>query len=232
MAGNAKSQSRLLQLPGELRNHIYDFAREESPVGEQTVTRSQPLFRGLTQTCRTIRSEYRPMYMEHTIFSMRLLEAYTFIAAYVVPHGEDSHGTLLINFDYGLTSIETSILPLVKLLRRFAKVSAHATCSDPRLRRDLNVVLSACEKGWFDSISAPVARITVKKETRHTDQTPRIVFNWYMCADTRSPFFLSKDTPPSQLWMWRETCFDWFVRFMRNDMAVYVLEVDFRPVWS
>ncbi|OAG11671.1 uncharacterized protein CC84DRAFT_1211322 [Paraphaeosphaeria sporulosa] len=232
MAGNATSQSRLLQLPGELRNRIYDFAREEGPVGEQSTTRSQPLFLGLTQTCRVIRNEYRPTYMAYTMFSMRLLDAYTFIPAYVKPHGEDSHGCMLINFDYGFSSIETNVLPLLKQLRRFSSLTAVATCSDITIQHAFRILLSACAREWFDDIAPLVTRITIKKNApRHIDQAPRTILNWYLkCTVAKSPFFLSENANVMDIWAWEQRCFQWL--FLEKDMNMHGLEVNFRPLWS
>ncbi|KAF2846254.1 hypothetical protein T440DRAFT_558398 [Plenodomus tracheiphilus IPT5] len=68
-----QSESRdtsVLTLPGELRNRIYEYCTNGSPL---TMTHQSGLrdntrqFRGLTQTCRQIREEYRPLYMSRNV---------------------------------------------------------------------------------------------------------------------------------------------------------------------
>ncbi|KAI8931081.1 hypothetical protein NX059_012092 [Plenodomus lindquistii] len=76
---NSKAQkgSRLLSLPGELRNRIYDYCVDDSRVSFHT-GRSELKgnaieydgYLGFTQTCRQTRSEFRPQYMRATTFMM------------------------------------------------------------------------------------------------------------------------------------------------------------------
>ncbi|KAJ4350087.1 uncharacterized protein N0V89_008708 [Didymosphaeria variabile] len=236
MADNDIPQSRLLQLPGELRNGIYEYAREDDTVGVHVarslnstgttpMTRTQPWFLGLTQTCRAIRKEFRPVYMEHTVFSMRLLGAYTFIAAYVPSHVEVFCGNVLINFDYGLSLLETNILPLLQIMRRFSRLSVRANCSNTGFREDLDNLLNARAGGWFDEdVLTKVVRITVKK------RAPCIAITWDIkCADTKSELYLPRDATLSTRRMWHAACFEWLSEkgLVMNELAVL-----FRPVWS
>ncbi|KAI8931065.1 hypothetical protein NX059_012076 [Plenodomus lindquistii] len=59
----------LLKLPGELRNKIYSFCGEEKVIHVYWIgTARKPVgsFFALTQVCRQIRAEYRPLYMAQT----------------------------------------------------------------------------------------------------------------------------------------------------------------------
>ncbi|KAH7412316.1 hypothetical protein DE146DRAFT_275704 [Phaeosphaeria sp. MPI-PUGE-AT-0046c] len=72
----------LLDLPGELRNRIYSFVREDNPVTFTSrplfkslsdddikaygIDQRTPSFLGLTQTCHQLRKEYSPLYAAHT----------------------------------------------------------------------------------------------------------------------------------------------------------------------
>ncbi|KAH7082607.1 hypothetical protein BKA63DRAFT_583610 [Paraphoma chrysanthemicola] len=67
----------LLELPGELRNRIYDFAVEEpityfsrrlqtwsaTELESSGITEQKPLYQNLTQSCRQLRKEYLPLYV-------------------------------------------------------------------------------------------------------------------------------------------------------------------------
>ncbi|KAH7093702.1 hypothetical protein FB567DRAFT_624915 [Paraphoma chrysanthemicola] len=72
----AQKRCYLLELPGELRNRIYDFTIEEPIIyfsrrlrtcsAEELeclgITEQKPLYRSLTQSCRQLRKEYLPLY--------------------------------------------------------------------------------------------------------------------------------------------------------------------------
>ncbi|PVI05312.1 hypothetical protein DM02DRAFT_725273 [Periconia macrospinosa] len=81
-----KRVTSLLDLPAEIRNRIYDFATERTNLptcapllvhhGRRSPRRTRPwpaanfwsfrLFFGLTQVCRQIRAEYRPMWLSNS----------------------------------------------------------------------------------------------------------------------------------------------------------------------
>jgi hypothetical protein len=210
-----------------LRNRIYEYAREDTPVGEQT-TRIQASFRGLTQTCRAIRKEYRPAYMAHTVFFMRLLDTYAFIARYVTPHGEAASANMVINFDLSLTNIETNILPLLQLLERLPNVRARVSYHVPTIQHDLNTLLNPSAGGWFDGMPASVARITFKKLG-----PGHIAMIWYIkSGDTKSQFFLARDALRPACQRWHHTVYERL--FEEKDMTIHGLAevIQFRPVWS
>lgn len=65
------SRCPLLDLPGELRNHIYDYCVELGPVALPSPLHDQspsrPLFGGLRHACKTLYVEFTPIYLDRTV---------------------------------------------------------------------------------------------------------------------------------------------------------------------
>ncbi|CAN9475514.1 unnamed protein product [Alternaria alternata] len=87
--------SRLLALPGELRNKIYSFCVEPVPVSlrlrHEDNTEPVGKFRCLTQTCRQIRREFQPLYRNQTIIRLESTYHYArYIRDFYPPADEDT----------------------------------------------------------------------------------------------------------------------------------------------
>ncbi|KAF2829539.1 hypothetical protein CC86DRAFT_465133 [Ophiobolus disseminans] len=115
----------LLSLPGELRNQIYHFivlnfgdrARALELVWD---TDERPGF--LFQTCRTLRREYRPLYLarKHVVISFNLFEMY------LRDFGQDGIGNIsVIDGSKGFYRVEvsTNLLPLISSDTASMKIS-------------------------------------------------------------------------------------------------------------
>ncbi|KAL1798946.1 hypothetical protein ACET3X_002983 [Alternaria dauci] len=115
-----------LELPAEIRNRIYHFARGK--VYDECLT--PPLlrkgcrtsiggiaspsqlgtlsYRALTQVCKQIRSEFRPIWLRQSCFRMKLPAVAQFITAYYpkVADYQNAPKLLLISWDHGMTEDE------------------------------------------------------------------------------------------------------------------------------
>ncbi|KAI8931078.1 hypothetical protein NX059_012089 [Plenodomus lindquistii] len=132
--------SRLLDLPGELRNRIYDYCAETITVSTTFCT-SHPghkaEYRGLTQVCRQIRQEYHPIYMSGTTFEID----YKHISSYWnarYPESADQDvlatysGKLIVQLDFtGSKYLREDILHLLQRLAQSPRISIRFEWEDP-----------------------------------------------------------------------------------------------------
>ncbi|RYO35158.1 hypothetical protein AA0111_g3221 [Alternaria arborescens] len=106
MHDNFAPPTGLLELPGELRNRIYDFAQESGQVRVvykqslhlEQVEQTSRQFCGLTQVCRKLRVEYLPVYNAQTIVSIDWLHTASYIDTFILPAGvepEQARGNLI-----------------------------------------------------------------------------------------------------------------------------------------
>jgi hypothetical protein len=86
-----------LALPGEVRNKIYEYAAESisqpptfSKHPKRRSASQRPLFLGLTQVCRQIRTEYLPLYRSRTIHIVGVDEATKYIDTFFWAETVDS----------------------------------------------------------------------------------------------------------------------------------------------
>ncbi|KAI8930992.1 hypothetical protein NX059_012003 [Plenodomus lindquistii] len=96
-AGSSTTECLLLKLPGELRNHIYDFAFEAPDTfqlfpfwrepGSSDSSPPRYSYLSLTQVCHQIRSEYRPLYYRRTQVVVSVKKLFEYIQTFVAPHG-------------------------------------------------------------------------------------------------------------------------------------------------
>ncbi|KAI4671234.1 uncharacterized protein J4E88_009267 [Alternaria novae-zelandiae] len=114
---------QFLELPAEIRNRIYHFAEEgvydddddlirplllkRSKVASDSTTVPHLLstlrYRALTQVCKQIRTEYRPMWLRQSRFCVELPTLAHFINAYYPKVADYQHAPklLLISWDHG-----------------------------------------------------------------------------------------------------------------------------------
>ncbi|KAI8931079.1 hypothetical protein NX059_012090 [Plenodomus lindquistii] len=150
----------LLQLPGELRNHIYNYCVEDEPVKPRPTDLDQQnqqqvgVYLGLTQVCRKIRAEYRPLYLSHVThdfdspstcidYMTNLLQAQP--VSTNGPGGPSRYiGNVIINFQI-LEDHESAIVevePLFQFIARFrgirvfSYVKAHGKVRVPMIHLD------------------------------------------------------------------------------------------------
>lgn len=157
---------------------------------------------------------------------MRLLDAYTFVKAFIAPYGETSYGIMLINFHYGLAPIETNILPLLELVRQFPRLTVRASHPGPTTREALDALLNARPSDWFDTNwHAQLTSVTFKKRLLSIS-----TITWYMRCDSSEPrFHLARDPTPRDRQRWHESCFEWLCE---QGLEMHGLMVRFQPVRS
>ncbi|KAF2119777.1 hypothetical protein BDV96DRAFT_642783 [Lophiotrema nucula] len=94
-----------LRLPGELRNQIYNYSLEDQDIKQALLVhrprranlrhRHRPTSRpyyGLTQVCRVLRNEYRPLHLKKQEIGLDLTDANGFIAGqYNTRQGDAGH---------------------------------------------------------------------------------------------------------------------------------------------
>ncbi|CAN9359219.1 hypothetical protein CC77DRAFT_300428 [Alternaria alternata] len=107
MHDNVVPPTSLLELPGELRNRIYDFVQEPDQVRlvykpslhHKQVEQTSQQFFGLTQVCRKLRVEYLPIYNAQTIVSIGCLHTASYVDTFILPAGvepEQARGNLIV----------------------------------------------------------------------------------------------------------------------------------------
>ncbi|KZM18881.1 hypothetical protein ST47_g9967 [Ascochyta rabiei] len=119
----------LLNLPGELRNRIYNYTVEENtiklgkkqePLKSRLATNRQ--FFSLTQVCRSIRSEFSPLYRARTWVSLIPQDLYDYIGTFLAQPGVTGDEMVgLITLDLAAQPHTTACIdmkPLLQLLRR------------------------------------------------------------------------------------------------------------------
>ncbi|KAL1592736.1 hypothetical protein SLS60_011152 [Paraconiothyrium brasiliense] len=128
-----RESCRFLDLPGELRNRIYDHVPEENKFRVLRKPESQKpkdhIFKtnlwsspglALTQVCRSIRSEFLPLYRAATLDNVLPQELYEYIETFLmVPDNNDDEiiGSVLIDLSANFSSC-LDIKALLHLLRR------------------------------------------------------------------------------------------------------------------
>ncbi|KAJ8109515.1 hypothetical protein OPT61_g7404 [Boeremia exigua] len=104
-----RSTPTLLNISGEIRNHIYDFAAEEDTVvfedtycsEDKVPPRDKPKFLALTQVCREIRGEFAPLYKARTTICVPASKANSIVENFYKSsqaNDEDVVGKLVIDF--------------------------------------------------------------------------------------------------------------------------------------
>ncbi|CAN9430071.1 unnamed protein product [Alternaria alternata] len=107
MHDNFAPPTGLLELPGELRNRIYDLAQESDQVRlvykpslhHEQVEQTSRQFFGLTQVCRKLRVEYLPIYNAHTIVSIDCVHTASYIDTFILSAGvepKQARGNLIV----------------------------------------------------------------------------------------------------------------------------------------
>ncbi|KAJ4351254.1 uncharacterized protein N0V89_006593 [Didymosphaeria variabile] len=128
-----RGECPLLNLPGELRNRIYDHVLDENKfrvLRKPKILKSKDhIFKtslwsspglGLTQVCRSIRSEFLPSYRAVTLGNVVPQELYEYIDTFLREPGkknEEVIGSVIIDFWANISS-SLDIKPLLRLLRR------------------------------------------------------------------------------------------------------------------
>ena len=103
--------------------------------------------------------------MKHSVFCARLLDAHTFVSAFIAPHGDTTEGKLIIDFGCGHAHIAVNLLPLLHQLRRLPQFVVHAHYPNALdYEKDLNMLLNVRTGRWFDHLSVDISRITVKTQ--------------------------------------------------------------------
>jgi hypothetical protein len=131
---------QLLIRSTELRNYIYKYAAEQS-ISVKLVHRpghstdnidyaeQDRKLLGLTQTCRQIRAEFLPVYLEKTTIAFFYLQVDQYVSTFVDPQDgtyEDAVGSvLLLSVNAACPSVD--ILPLIKLIARAPRFTARFT---------------------------------------------------------------------------------------------------------
>ncbi|KAF2242438.1 hypothetical protein BU26DRAFT_161273 [Trematosphaeria pertusa] len=127
---------RFLDLPGELRNRVYEEIIPHQPVRLQWTPRPEPgcyLHLSLANANKQIRAEFRPLYVEHTRIEVRWKDLLAYLETFFQrvlegPKPKD----LTINLhpdDYG-DSVD--VLPFIKLTGNLQNLKCRFQ-SDPRL---------------------------------------------------------------------------------------------------
>ncbi|KAF9697510.1 hypothetical protein EKO04_004118 [Ascochyta lentis] len=162
----------LLDLPGELRNRIYNFTVEEGtirfqrnqePPNSNSTTKRQ--FFSLTQVCRSIRSEFSPLYRARTLVSLTPENLYEYISIFLTPPNiTDDQITGLITLNLTANPNTTSCIdlkPLLQLLQR---------------AKNLHV-------GTRDIIDCPCTPAPAPAANDHAPTIPEILTNLYDIHD-------------------------------------------------
>ncbi|KAL1610578.1 hypothetical protein SLS60_002248 [Paraconiothyrium brasiliense] len=137
-----------LKLPAEVRNMVYDLASEESVddkdrdvYGPPSLTKryihqtpagsfssSRRVFLGLTQVCRQLRSEFRPLYIERNEVCVRADESADYIKLMwqLAAEGAPTRGLITrVAADVSLgMNIDVDVLPILKVCGNRTAISA------------------------------------------------------------------------------------------------------------
>ena len=104
----------------EIRNRIYDFATE--PQSDWQIGNSN--FLHLTQTCRQIRTEYRPIWMANATVSLGEGEIFKylniFFSGWISANGEQYRGNISVNHVRKWTAFN---YPFLEIMGRFMSIS-------------------------------------------------------------------------------------------------------------
>jgi hypothetical protein len=135
---NTMNNLQLLSLPGELLNHIFSYCHENVSVFENDdvswndvlylqhapsspkparLVQDRRQFFGLTQTCRKLRAEFRPLYMSQTQVCIKLQQVLDYMATFIpttdLEATQGSHANFVIIVPVALEH-KVDLIPLVK----------------------------------------------------------------------------------------------------------------------
>lgn len=158
----------LLTLPGELRNCIYDQCIEPSWIKLHPADRQgkheppQPDFGSLRYTCRTLHSEFTPIYLARTVILLQPSNVERYLAAFyprrtTSSNEKDSsnilppnvHGRLLINVRLGEV---LDLTPLAGLLSRAPQMHiavARGASLDPMMKDGVELLHAITDATCF-----------------------------------------------------------------------------------
>ncbi|KAF2792518.1 hypothetical protein K505DRAFT_338611 [Melanomma pulvis-pyrius CBS 109.77] len=167
---------RFLDLLPELRNRVYYFAFESTaahirPYRPYTVIQTAPSIRkrrfyGLTQVCRQIREEFRPIYMEENEvhinpdYATRYIETFFSLLSSDDPEAKKLLGNFALDLDVPQFSC-LSLIPLLQLILDALGVKWKFTGPEVSSITLLNRLF--CSPGsiamWESHIQEPIAKL-------------------------------------------------------------------------
>jgi hypothetical protein len=116
---------RLLSLPGELRNRIYDHCVEPGTVASP----SRTAFANLRYTCRAIHKEYTPLYLARTSILLRPSDVEQYLSVFYpstdpsgqsIPKTTATPSTSLLSNIHGNLHIDCRHDPVLDLMPFFS----------------------------------------------------------------------------------------------------------------
>jgi len=120
-----------------------------------------PRFVALTQTCRLIRTEFRPLYLRDTKFHVKLYEGFDFVSTFLRPGVENHNISGDLHLD-GLGREDTDILPLLKIYAQAPALKIHILKVPEGEKALVNSVWNRNHPVWVAYIHSEVTRITVR----------------------------------------------------------------------
>ncbi|KAI4645145.1 hypothetical protein J4E93_005945 [Alternaria ventricosa] len=173
-----------LDLSGELRNYIYEYAAEESTLvklsHEPSLTKNnidyiaqERTLLGLTRTCKQVRDEFLPIYLGTTTIAFPYYQVDQYISTFVDPQRgtfDDAVGSIILLRPRVLaTRLPVNILPLVKIIARAPRLVArflNEDTDDFRQNSLFNSLLNTHHDPRWDVYAASsLSQITISSRT-------------------------------------------------------------------
>ncbi|KAF2818145.1 hypothetical protein CC86DRAFT_461225 [Ophiobolus disseminans] len=143
-----------LKLPAELRNSVYEYCLVPSGLklkfkGGRCTDRDRS-GASLTQVCKQIRNEFRPLYLGNIVY-IRLSEAERFVQDFLpLSSNMKAHVKLPISIARRRGTNPLDILPLLRSVINRETITVRIECQGPgrRLARTLNRALRRRKQQW------------------------------------------------------------------------------------
>jgi hypothetical protein len=173
LASMKNAQSDLLRLPGEVRNHIYDYCLSSSHmrlapkglptymIGTQTTRAIQGNSCSLAQVCRRIRQEFKPMYWTKVSIKLVFLKIFMETFMFEMLHEQMS---LAIELRRVPLSKGTNLLPLMQLRDSSTNLAFHfinnaLSTENSRYLSSVNAFFAPAEGRWRRFLEEEVTAI-------------------------------------------------------------------------
>jgi hypothetical protein len=140
----------------ELRNHVYSHTVEVTTLGFGE--KKKYLFLHLTQACKQIREEFRPVYMRTSVADMGLPHLLPYLDAFLPGWNErdvqkeDWTADIWVHYTTDFLHIHGSLLPLIQLLVTAPKLHISVYHNPFRKQTQLHEIFKRSKTQWADFV--------------------------------------------------------------------------------